>query len=541
MRPFKVLHVAPDHVVVDDGDGRPFKVATSHRHVATVQKLLKMAEGGEVENKAVSAASDSPDQQYFRDWQQNVTSPFLANVADLPIQELGGTTANDLAERSGYPRGGVSANAIGVVRTTGQPPDGATPAPTPTPAPDVPPMLAAPTPQPADVPLPGLPSGRGPPVPGTAEQLAGVKAKGAAEAGFGTAQADIIGRAQQQRDALAAGLQKDYADNQARQDAISADILNGKIEPNRLWHNMGTGQKVSAVIGMILGGIGAGMTHGPNYAAQVIDKAIDRDMEAQKIDLGKKQSQLGYYLQRGHNLQQSYMLAKADAMDRTAAQIQAAQGQFGGQIAQANAQQSAGLIKQNASMLRQQAYGQTLQNQERQISMQAQQYQMQVTRQLMQGVSGGGGFDRRMLEMPGMDKYRERAVDLPDGSIGFATTKEEAAKATEAFMAAAKLKEKVAGYRQLLEKGSPVTMDRSAAHAMRADILAEMGHLHGLNRLSDKDLSLFEQQVPDITDVIKPNAGKVLGKLGDSIMDASWTEQQRFLNIPRNKRPPRSR
>lgn len=43
----------------------------------------------------------------------------------------------------------------------------------------------------------------------------------------------------------------------------------------------GTGQKVMAAIALVLGGIGAGLTGGPNMALQVIENALKRDLDAQ--------------------------------------------------------------------------------------------------------------------------------------------------------------------------------------------------------------------------------------------------------------------
>lgn len=60
------------------------------------------------------------------------------------------------------------------------------------------------------------------------------------------------------------------------------------IEPNRLWHNMDTSQKVGTAIAMVLGGLGAGLTHGKNEAAEYFDNAINRDIESQKNDNSNK-------------------------------------------------------------------------------------------------------------------------------------------------------------------------------------------------------------------------------------------------------------
>jgi hypothetical protein len=56
--------------------------------------------------------------------------------------------------------------------------------------------------------------------------------------------------------------------------------------------------KAMAGIGMILSGIGAGLTHGPNLAAQFITKQIDQDIDAQKANLGKKENLLGYFFKK---------------------------------------------------------------------------------------------------------------------------------------------------------------------------------------------------------------------------------------------------
>ncbi len=68
-------------------------------------------------------------------------------------------------------------------------------------------------------------------------------------------------------------------DDQAKQ-----AFMDAKISPDHYWANKSTGAKISAAIGMMFGGIGAGLTHGPNLAVEAVNKAIERDMEAQRSD-----------------------------------------------------------------------------------------------------------------------------------------------------------------------------------------------------------------------------------------------------------------
>ena len=71
---------------------------------------------------------------------------------------------------------------------------------------------------------------------------------------------------------------------QAKDEDLKKAILDHKIDPNRLYKNLGTGNKIGLAIASVIGGIGAGLTHGPNLAAEMIQKSIDNDIEAQRND-----------------------------------------------------------------------------------------------------------------------------------------------------------------------------------------------------------------------------------------------------------------
>jgi hypothetical protein len=71
------------------------------------------------------------------------------------------------------------------------------------------------------------------------------------------------------------------ADEQYKQ-ALDAQ----KINPDRYWSDKSTGSKIAAGIGMLLGGFG-GATGQANMAVNMIDKAIERDIDAQKNDQSK--------------------------------------------------------------------------------------------------------------------------------------------------------------------------------------------------------------------------------------------------------------
>lgn len=83
----------------------------------------------------------------------------------------------------------------------------------------------------------------------------------------------------------ASQIQQNYAKSDK---ALMDSLQNNKIDPNRVWNNMSTGNHVLAGIGMLLSGIGSGRTGGQNLAIKMIDDTIDKDVEAQKNDQSNK-------------------------------------------------------------------------------------------------------------------------------------------------------------------------------------------------------------------------------------------------------------
>lgn len=77
------------------------------------------------------------------------------------------------------------------------------------------------------------------------------------------------------------------AQYKAADEKLAESFRNTTINPDRYWQSKSTGAKIQAGIGMLLGGLGSGMTGGPNLAVEAINKAVERDMEAQRADQSK--------------------------------------------------------------------------------------------------------------------------------------------------------------------------------------------------------------------------------------------------------------
>lgn len=68
-------------------------------------------------------------------------------------------------------------------------------------------------------------------------------------------------------------------------DSAVTEFSSMKVDPKRYWKNMDTGDRILAGIGMFLGSFGSAST---NQAVDVIQKSIDKDIEAQKEEIESK-------------------------------------------------------------------------------------------------------------------------------------------------------------------------------------------------------------------------------------------------------------
>ncbi len=118
-----------------------------------------------------------------------------------------------------------------------------------------------------------------------------------------------------------------------RNDAMQADILANKIDPNRLWNSSTAGQQGTAIIGLILGGLGSGITKGPNYANEALDRAVAMDVASQEKNLATKETAMGRFIKEGYDNETARALALGEKKVDYAAQIERSAAQFGSESA----------------------------------------------------------------------------------------------------------------------------------------------------------------------------------------------------------------
>lgn len=232
----------------------------------------------------------------------------------------------------------------------------------------------------------------------SAQERGGVYNAAKAQQNLGEEQAGIYQDSTKAIQSVLENHQQKMASLDAENDALTKTIANSKIDPSRYVHNMGTGQKIMSAIGLMLGGLGSGLTHGPNLAYESLQKNIQNDIEAQKMDLGKKNSLLSMNLQKYGRLDAATQATMMQMNAMTQGQIAQTAAKYGGQINMGNVQATLGKMKNDEMMQGMNLKQMVLQN--------------DMKQHLAQGeVSGQNPLDYVKWVVPG-DKQKEVATEL---------------------------------------------------------------------------------------------------------------------------------
>lgn len=121
-----------------------------------------------------------------------------------------------------------------------------------------------------------------------------------------------------------------------RRAALTQQIADSKIDPERYWNSKSTGGKISTVLGLILGGMN---TTGNNIVANALDKAVEHDIEAQRGEIGKKQNLLSAINEDFKNSEQANQYHRVLLNDLVVHKIEQAAAKANNPIAMAQLQQ----------------------------------------------------------------------------------------------------------------------------------------------------------------------------------------------------------
>jgi hypothetical protein len=182
------------------------------------------------------------------------------------------------------------------------------------------------------------------------------------EAGMASERAKALAGEQAAMNTLQTHFQDKAKEIQSELEHFVSDIKDTHINPDRYMGSMQTGQRIATALALALGGFGAGMTGGPNEVLNFINKQIDNDIEAQKQDLGKKETLFSANLKRFNNLQEATDMTRLMIQAKGVADMNRIAAKAAGPMAQAKAQQlQAAMIQQALPTIQQMALRQATQ------------------------------------------------------------------------------------------------------------------------------------------------------------------------------------
>jgi hypothetical protein len=316
----------------------------------------------------------------------------------------------------------------------------------------------APTPQHGDQSLAEPSSG----MPGAAGVMGAARATEKAIAERGkveqTAAADMAAKQEaqaQEHRAFAAHMESRYAANRASLTKMFNDLQDPKndIKPDHFWESKSGFEKMRAGLGMIVTGIGAGLqgtTH--NLAVEFIQRGIDRDIDAQKANLGKKQGALAFYSRQMQDDLAAEQMTKATMLNALASELAAQGSRNTSAMAQQNTKLAAAELHQNAIDKANQAVAQETQSKLHKI-----QLQQAVRNEYLLGniYNGNGAADQNIIKEAGGRGLIKPVVIDRKGTLGIARSDGSATKLNDELPALHTAQDILERMQQLRNKEGP--------------------------------------------------------------------------------------
>lgn len=184
---------------------------------------------------------------------------------------------------------------------------------------------------------------------GLGEQHAGAAKEAGAIAAEGAAKArDLKSSLAAQQD-INDSYGNNYTDLETERQGFQKDLANQVIDPNKYLHDMSTGGKIATAIGLILGGIGGGLTHQENPALKFLNAQIDRDIKGQEMDLGRKHNLLSANLHQFGNLRDATDMTRVMMNDMVANKMRMEETKYQGTKASGQLLQHIGALDADSS------------------------------------------------------------------------------------------------------------------------------------------------------------------------------------------------
>lgn len=265
------------------------------------------------------------------------------------------------------------------------------------------------------------------------------------------------------------------------------ELKNGDINPEAYWtgdkNGNGSHSKIASAIGIILAGFNP--TTAPNAAINLLKYQMDKSMEAQMANLGKKKTLLEANLRQFGNIEQAMNMTRVNMNDAVINQLQIAAANAKTPLAKAAAMDAIG-----------------------KVSKQSQADAQKVVMGRMVGMLNSNklapGVQERMLEQleatnpEAVKGMRERHIP----GVGFANSNEGAKVVRDMKAKQEIVRDSVAKLNGILSKtGKSLSLkDRAQADTIRRNLVGALRtQVVGPGAMSEKELGLMLDIIPDVT------------------------------------------
>lgn len=187
---------------------------------------------------------------------------------------------------------------------------------------------------------------------GLGKQAAGLQAEAAATGALGKEQARIYEQQAMDQAFRQQLYEKNVASTMEDIKATTDALQKEKIDPGHYLGSMSTAGKLSTIAGLILGGMGAGLSGRGNQALELVNAQIGRDIDAQKANIGKKVTLLEANYKKLGSMREAEVMTRLQMQDQFANQLKLEAAKAQDPIAKARAMQEAGKLEAaNASAI----------------------------------------------------------------------------------------------------------------------------------------------------------------------------------------------
>lgn len=193
--------------------------------------------------------------------------------------------------------------------------------------------------------LPGIAPTSNPYMDALAMQEAGLKSEAGISGSLGKQQADILLQHQIKEQEMQQQFQQESKHVLDDYSNLVKDVKAGHIDPNRYWNSQTSLGKISSAIGLLLGGMGAGLTGKDNPAMTYLNNQIERDVDSQKTNMVNKQNLMHALHTQYGDMKDASNMMRVFYADMTAQKMQQAAMLTTDPMAKARLQQAMGQLK----------------------------------------------------------------------------------------------------------------------------------------------------------------------------------------------------